>query len=67
MPVLLRCDCPGCFREIQAVLTRGNVAAPHPWWMQTGRDGKLIVACGTEHLNAALPGWVRPPTEEPQA
>jgi hypothetical protein len=66
MPVLLRCDCPGCFREIPAVWVGGRITAPKPWWAQPSGDG-LVIACGTEHLNAALPGWVRPPTEEPQA
>lgn len=66
MPVLLRCDCPGCDREIPAVFIGGRITALHPWWAQPAGEG-LLVACRVEHLNAALSQWVRPPTEEPQA
>jgi hypothetical protein len=59
MPVLLVCDGPNCVKQIRAVVRRGVIAAPHPWWAQTGADeaGTLIVACSAVCLNAALPQW----------
>jgi hypothetical protein len=67
MPVLLRCDCPGCTAEIPAILVRNVITAPKPWWAMPAGEG-LVIACKTEHLNLALPGWKPPATssEEPQ-
>jgi hypothetical protein len=35
--------------QTPAVLVRGVLAAPKPWWVQG-----LLVACKTDHLNAAV-------------
>jgi hypothetical protein len=66
---MLICDGPGCVREARAVVRRGVISAPHPWWAQTGSDdaGTLIVACSAPCLNAALPQWRATHRNSPQS
>jgi hypothetical protein len=66
MPILLRCDAPGCTRETVGTLKAMVVSAEKPWWIGTARDGRCVIACKTDHFNLAL-GWRQPPsTEEAQ-
>lgn len=54
MPLMLKCDCPGCANEGTARLLRGQIAGPEGWWVQPGRNGLLIACPAANHINLAL-------------
>lgn len=53
MGALLVCDAPDCFHTMPAVVIQGRPAAPKGWWMQIGKNERLIVACCDKHLELA--------------
>jgi hypothetical protein len=56
-------------KQTRAVVRRGVISAPHPWWATTGSDddATLIVACSAVCLNAALPQWRATHRNSPQS
>lgn len=57
MPVLLRCDAPGCGKEVTAkVCILGRPQAPDGFRFQTlpGRgQARIVIACSDAHLTDA--------------
>lgn len=48
MPLILRCDHPGCGAESQGdVLQDGRIQAPQGWWILRG--AVTVVACSEIH------------------
>lgn len=58
MSVVLRCDAPGCDKEVCAIPKKAAVSYPDGWWLQVGSDGKIAVGCCTEHFVQATSGLV---------
>lgn len=54
MPLMLKCDCPGCPREMPARLVRGQITGPQGWWVQPGGNGLLIACPAANHINLAI-------------
>ena len=54
MPLILRCDAPGCLLESEAVwLPSGRVVVKDSrWWLLQGGGG-LVVTCSHEHAMLA--------------
>lgn len=53
MPLIMRCDAPGCVNEIPASVTPAGRVFGTGWWYVRG-DGKGVCACCDEHFAQAL-------------
>ena len=53
MTILLRCDCPGCGLEVEAlrVDAMGRLHCPPPWIVYGG--SRTLTVCKAEHVNGA--------------
>jgi len=53
MPLIMRCDAPGCDKERAAAVTpAGRVFAAGWWYVRS--DGKGVCGCCDEHFSQAM-------------